>query len=410
MSRDELAVWLYGERVAIVDRERGRIGLRYTEEALARHDLGSPVLSLSLPVSKTRFTQGSAKPFLDGLLPEGEPRRAIARRLGLGQDDTFGLIEELGRDCAGAVVFQPPDAPPPPAATTATAEPIDEARLAELVSNLQSAPLGSGGRVRVSLAGVQEKLLLTRMPGGSWGLPVDGTPSTHILKPEIPAYPHTVDNEAFCMRVAKHLGLDVASVETTEVAGRKLLVVERFDREVSGDGTTTRLHQEDFCQAVGMVADRKYEEDGGPSLRRIAEVVQAVAAPGSLEQLLRATTVNALIGNGDAHAKNLSLLHKPTGIITLAPLYDLLATAGYGANHLAIRIDNVLRLDRLTAERVVNEAAGWGLPRGRAAEVVAALLEAAPAALESARDETPGLPDSIFHEVEEQLERLESPS
>ena len=160
-------------------------------------------------------------------LPEGEPRRTIARDLRLRTEDTYGLILALGRDCAGTVVMQPADEPAPPT-TTRTAEPLSQEAIAELVENLRSAPLGTGGRVRISLAGVQEKLLLTRMPDGLWGRPIDGTPSTHILKPEITAYPHTVANEAFCIRVAKHLGLKAAEVETTEFANRKVIVVERY--------------------------------------------------------------------------------------------------------------------------------------------------------------------------------------
>ena len=111
---DELAVWLYGDRVAIVDRERGRPRLVYTEEALERYDLGTPLLSLSLPVANRRYPQGVVRSFLDGLLPEGDVRRSIARELGLRPDDTFGLIEALGRDCAGAVIVQPAEDPPPP--------------------------------------------------------------------------------------------------------------------------------------------------------------------------------------------------------------------------------------------------------------------------------------------------------
>jgi serine/threonine-protein kinase HipA len=182
---DELAVWLYGERVATIDRKRGRPRLAYTEETLGRYDLGTPLLSLALPVATERYTQGVARPFLDGLLPEGEPRKSIARDLGLRGDDTYGLIEALGRDCAGALVIQPLEDAPPPVPTTVTAERLEVGELEALVRDLRSAPLGAGGRVRVSLAGVQEKLLLTRMPDGSWGRPVDGTPSTHILKPEI---------------------------------------------------------------------------------------------------------------------------------------------------------------------------------------------------------------------------------
>jgi serine/threonine-protein kinase HipA len=150
-------------------------------------------------------------------------------------------------------------------------------------------------------------LLLTRMPDCGWGRPVDGTPSTHILKPEIAASTNSVENEPFCMRFAKHLGLPVADVETIEVAGRKLIVVERFDRVVHADGATIRLQQQDFCQATGTPSDLKYEENGGPSLRRIAGIVQAAASLDSVETLLRLATASVLIGNGDTHAKNYSL-------------------------------------------------------------------------------------------------------
>lgn len=134
-------------------------------------------------------------------------------------------------------MIQPDDEPPPAKPTIRTAAPLHGDELAELVANLRSAPLGVSGTVRVSLGGVQEKLLLTRMTDGSRGRPVDGTPSTHILKPEIAAYPQTVENEVFCMRIAKHLGLAVAEVEMMVVGGRKLLVVERYDRVVGPDGS-----------------------------------------------------------------------------------------------------------------------------------------------------------------------------
>jgi serine/threonine-protein kinase HipA len=405
---DELAVWLYGELVAIIDRDRGRPRLAYTSDARERYALGAPLLSLSLPVDDRRYTQGVVRPFVDGLLPEGESRRSIARDVGVRADDSYGLIRELGRDCAGAVVVQPLDDPPPPQATTVTAEPLDLRELESLVRNLRSAPLGAGGRVRVSLAGVQEKLLLTRMPNGGWGRPVDGTPSTHILKPEIAAYPQTVENEVFCMRIARNLGLDVAPVETSEIAGRKLIVVERYDRAVSADGSVERIHQEDFCQATGTAPEMKYEEDGGPSLRRIAGIAQSVAAPDSLERLLQAIALNVLVGNGDAHAKNLSLLHHPTGALTLAPLYDLMCTLHYGDRRLAMYIDAVQRTDRVTAKRIVNEAVRWGMSRDRARATIDNLLSHAPAALVAARVETDGVPDELVATIERQLEQLGS--
>jgi len=168
--------------VAIIDRERGRPRLVHTNEALDRYALGTPLLSLSLPVGNRRYTQGIVRPFLDGLLPEGESRTSIARAVGVRPADTYGLIRALGRDCAGALVIQPAGDPPPPPATTVTAERLDPGEIDVLVRNLRSAPLGAGDRVRISLAGVQEKLVLARMPDGAWGGPVDGTPSTHILK------------------------------------------------------------------------------------------------------------------------------------------------------------------------------------------------------------------------------------
>lgn len=403
---DELAVWLYGERVATIDRKRGRPRLAYTEEALGRYDLGTPLLSLALPVGAQRYTQGVARPFLDGLLPEGEPRKSIARDLGLRADDTYGLIEALGRDCAGAVVIQPLEDPPPRTPTTTTAERLSLKELEALVKDLRSAPLGAGGRVRVSLAGVQEKLLLTRMPDGSWGRPVDGTPSTHILKPEIAAYPHTVENEALCMRIAKHLGLDVATVETTEITGRKLIVVERYDRAVRADGPVERIHQEDFCQATGTPPGTKYEEDGGPSLRRVASILQSVAAPDSLERLAQAITLNVVLGNGDAHAKNLSLLHRASGGLTLTPLYDLMCTLHYGDDRLAMYVDSVQRTDRVTAQRIVNEIVRWGMSAIVAAEVVGDLLDRTPGAIAAAREETEGVPDDLATTIERRLAQL----
>jgi len=403
---DELAVWLYGVRVAIIDRDRDRPRLSYTEEALSQYPLGTPLLSLSLPVAARRYTQGTVRPFLDGLLPEGESRKSIARDVHVSERDTYGLIRALGRDCAGAVVIQPADDPPPPLPTTRTAEPLSDREIEALVRDLKSAPLGVGGRVRISLAGVQEKLVLTRMPDGSWGRPVDGTPSTHILKPEIAAFPDTVANEAFCMRIAKHLGLDVANIETTSIGGRKLIVVERYDRIVDDSGSVERVHQEDFCQATSAAPETKYEEDGGPSLHRIAGIVESVAAPDSMERLLKAITVNVLVGNGDAHAKNFSLLHSASGSLTLTPLYDLMCTLHYGDDRLAMYIDNVHRTDRVTVERIVNEAVSWGMGRAGTAEIVQDLLERAPAAIAAARDETSEVPEGIVNTVERQLVQL----
>jgi serine/threonine-protein kinase HipA len=405
---DGLAVWLDSVRVADIHQERGRVRLAYTEDAFREYELGVPLLSLSLPLTRQRYPHGLVRSFLDGLLPEGDARQAIARDVGVSRDDTYGLIRALGRDCAGALVIQPDEESPPPRPTTLTAEPLTDAEIADLVANLRSAPLGAGGRVRISLAGVQEKLLLTRMPGGTWGRPVDGTPSTHILKPEIVRLPNAVENEAFCMRLAKHLDFPVASIEITMFNGRKLITVQRYDRVIHSDGSVQRLHQEDFCQATGVPPEKKYQEDGGPSLARIAGILQAVAPAAAVDALLRSVVLNVLIGNGDAHAKNFSLLHHPSGALGLAPLYDLMSTAYYGDERLAMYIDSVQRTRRVTADRILNEAARWGLTRLRASQIIADIMDRIPDAVALAAAETPSLPAEIPAIIDGQLAQLRS--
>ncbi|HEU0073314.1 MAG TPA: HipA domain-containing protein [Dehalococcoidia bacterium] len=403
----ELAVWLYGDLVALITQER-RLRLKYTVEALAKYELGFPLLSLALPLRTERYTHLPVGAFLDGLLPEGEARRALSRDLSLRADDTFGLIRALGRDCAGAIVIQPADDPAPPHATTYSARQLSDAEIADLVANLREAPLGAGGRVRISLAGIQEKLLLTCMADGSWGQPVDGTPSTHILKPQIDRYPKTVENELFCMRLAKQLGLPVADVDIMTVFGRKLIMVERFDRVVHENGSVDRIHQEDFCQATSFPPAQKYEEDGGPPLKRVADILQVAASSDAIDDLLRAVTLNVIIGNGDAHAKNFSLLHDQVGAVRLAPLYDIMSTLIYGDDRLAMYIDSVQRIDRVTTARIINEATRWGMSRRRATEIVRDLLKRVPDGIAAAELETPDVPTELLQIVSDQLSRLDS--
>jgi serine/threonine-protein kinase HipA len=266
------------------------------------------------------------------------------------------------------------------------------------VRNLRTAPLAIDARVRLSLAGTQEKLVLTRLPNGPWGLPVGGAPSTHILKPEVPAYPKTVENEAFCMRLAKHLGLEVAELETTRVGGQPLIVVKRYDRIVHADGSVERMHQEDFCQAVSILPDKKYEEDGGPSPRKLAEVLAEVAESGSVETLLR-----------DTHGKNFSLLHEASGALRLAPLYHLVSTLAYavsGLDRLAMFVDTMQRINRVTADRLAQEAVRWGTPRQVAEAIIADVLEGLPQATQAALGDTADVPKTVTDAVDRQMKLL----
>lgn len=403
-----LAIWLYGHQVAVVEKQRNnRLRLSYTEYALDTYEGGTPLLSLAFPLTRDRYPNGATRAFLDGLLPEGEPRRAIAQDLDLPASDVFGLLAELGKESAGALVVQPEDDPPPPPPTTLTAQTLTGDDLADLIANLHRAPLGIDRNVRLSLAGVQEKLLLTRMPDGTWGRPVEGTPSTHILKPEIEPFQNTVENELFCMTVAKNLGLSVASVETILVDQRPVLVVERYDRVIDPDGTVHRIHQEDFCQALGLPPEQKYEQDAGANLARIARVLQDFAEPSAPETLLRVLTLNVALGNCDAHGKNFSLLHTLTGALRLAPLYDLLSTRLYPLDDkLAMYVDTVQKADRVTAPRIVNEAIKWGITSTNAEEIVADTLDRLPAAITQATKDIEAVPDSLPELVTKRVDQL----
>jgi serine/threonine-protein kinase HipA len=405
---DALAVWLYGAHVATIEQRRGRMRLAYTDDAFARWAPGTPLLSVSLPLSRAPYPHGLARAFVDGLLPEGEPRQIIATELRLTRDDSFGLIAALGRDCAGAVVIQDVAAPAPPPATARTAEPLSDEEVAGLIANLRSAPLGVDRHTRVSLAGIQEKLLLTRMPDGRWGRPVDGTPSTHILKPQTERFPGIVENEMFCMRVATHAGLDAAAVELREIGDRSVLVVERYDRITQDNGGIERVHQEDLCQATGTPPEKKYEQDGGPSLREMARIIESVAPPASLDALAERVAFHAAIGNADAHAKNYSLLHGRSGSLQLAPCYDVVCTVTYRVEHLAMRIDGVSRLSRITRARVVNEIASWGMPPERAHDAVARILGRLPSSVDAAQSEVPQVGQDVVAAIRRQVAQLET--
>ena len=391
---DSLSIWMDGIRVAEVERLKGgRLRLSYTEEALDHYELGVPLLSLRLPLVATPYSHGVVRRFLEGLLPEGPARRTVAEHFDLKVSDTYALIRELGRDCAGALVVLRTGQPLPPQRPVQAATPLSEAELAELVTRLSTAPFGVDENFRISLAGVQQKLVLTRLPNGSWAKSDAGLPSTHILKPEIPELStkfSTVDNEAFCMRFARYLNLPVAAVETAVVNERRMIVVQRYDRIMEADGTVRRVHQEDFCQALSILPGEKYEEDGGPSLRMVARILNDYKGVAAMEALLRAVTVNVLIQNGDAHGKNFSVLHESPGVIRLAPLYDLMSTRIYGVKKLAMRIDGIELLERVSSDRVINEALSWGMRRQRAKEIVADLLKRTGVAADAAASETPG--------------------
>ncbi len=377
---EELAVWLYGINAGTLAEGGRGLSFRFSEAAYRRWGLRSPILSLSMPVSTRPYGHGVAAPFFEGLLPEGQLRRTIAYDLRISEIDTFGLLAEIGRDCAGAVVVQPEAEGAPPGSAQA-AEPIGADEVAERIARLPVFPLGVDDRVRVSLPGMQNKLLLTKTPAG-WALPI-GAPSTHILKPAIHQFPYSVENEDFCMRLARRIGLRVATTRIERVAGSPVLVVERFDRVALPTGGVLRVHQEDVNQALGTEPDRKYEASGGPSLRRVASLLANWQVP--VEELLGQVTFAVAVGDADHHAKNISFLHDEEGRIRITPLYDVMCIRYYTSvtTTPAMFVNGKRHMDEIRADDLVAEGVAWGLPEADAESVVFKVLEALPEAIEA---------------------------
>ncbi len=324
-----LAVW-WGNSVVgtlAVDRH-GEMHFIYAPGWLL--DTSKPALSFSLPKRAEPFGRRECRPFFEGLLPEESQRDAVARALGLSRGNAFKLLAALGGDVAGALTLWPEGEVPPAPPADVAARPLDDNELLTLLDTLPTRPLLAGERgVRLSLAGAQSKLPVVLL-GGQVALPAPGQPTTHILKPPIARFSATTENEAFAMRLAARMGLAVAPVEARVVGDRPYLLVQRYDRRTDPDGTVRRLHQEDFCQALGVIPDRKYAAEGGPGFKDCFNLLRRACTRPAVEvlRLLDAAITQVIVGNADAHGKNYSLLYQG-GIVTLSPLYDLLCTVAY---------------------------------------------------------------------------------
>ena len=260
-----LVAWWEQHVVGVLALDRhGAMRFAYHDDWLS--DDAAPPLSLSLPKRPGSFSHRRCAPFFEGLLPEGSERDAVAAALGVSPDHAFGILAGVGGEVAGAVSLWPEGQTPPgshaatpdPLATldyiTTPARPLSDPNLVRLLDKIRTRPLLANGEegLRLSLAGAQSKLPVV-VADGRIGLPLPGGPTTHILKPADERFPAITENEAFAMRLAVKLKLAVAPVEPRVVRGRPFLLVERYDRDRLPDGSLRRLHQEDFCQALGIV-------------------------------------------------------------------------------------------------------------------------------------------------------------
>ncbi|ARN85090.1 type II toxin-antitoxin system HipA family toxin [Candidatus Nucleicultrix amoebiphila] len=290
-------------------------------------------LSQSLPLRKDRFSPKECRGFFAGILPEQSMRKTVATILGISSENDFSMLERIGGECAGAVVFIPSGEK---LQTSFNYQEINEQELAKILRELPHRPLMAGEQdIRLSLAGVQDKVAV-RILNDKISIPHGIAPSTHILKPAIERFEGTVFNEALCMGLADAIGLSTAKIEIGRAEDIDYLIVERYDRMMLRINPELiqliRLHQEDFCQALGIVPEKKYQSEEGPSLKQCFEILRKVSSAPviDLQRLLDAVIFNFLVGNHDAHGKNFSLLYNLTTSNTrLAPLYDILSTDYY---------------------------------------------------------------------------------
>jgi len=373
---ERLLVLFDQQLVGFLDRDNGVVSFTYAPEVIRQLE-GRILISASLRVRSRPFTQTELLPFFAGLLPEGESRQRLATQFRLDYNDVFGLLRELGRECAGALSIVP-EGIDLAAIAQEGVDWLDEASLTKLVMEMGTRPLGVDPErdIRISLAGVQTKTVLV-VAGTRMGLPRGTTPSTHILKPAPrEQFPDLVSNEAFCMRLARLAGLNVSDADVIQIGGSPALLVRRYDRENQTD-RVKRIHQEDFCQALRVPSDRKYQADGGPDLRRMVDLLNRVSSDvgTDVDEFISRIGFNFLIGNADAHAKNFSLLYSNGP--RLAPAYDLISTELYPnlTKAIATSIGGEYRPQQITADQWKREFVRLDLNFQRYAQRLAELAD-----------------------------------
>ena len=380
----ELEVWLFADHVGTLFLRDGRLNFRYDPAWLGQSN--AVALSILLPLRPEPFDDHQSRPFFAGLLPEGQLRRVIARQLQISGQNDFALLDHIGGVCAGAVTFLEAGQAPPLPSSVGDVQWLSDVEVVAILAELPHRPMLAGqDGLRLSLAGAQDKLPVV-FDGHRIGLPRNGTPSSHILKPSIHAVEDSVVNEGFCMALAQAMQLRPAKSTMHVVLDRPFLLVERYDRTLDAQGHRLRVHQEDFCQSMGVVPEMKYQNEGGPGLVQCFDLVRRVTRPSAphVLRLFDGVIFNALIGNHDAHAKNFSLLYAGQTPV-LAPFYDLLSTAVYPTltPKMAMKIGSKYKFSEVQARHWEQFAQSAGLARAPARKRILELAKALPGAARS---------------------------
>jgi serine/threonine-protein kinase HipA len=334
-NRRTLAVWMNGEYVGewTFSPSNGH-SFRYDELWL-----GNPLrrpLSLSLPLEQGTHpsTGPRVEALFDNLLPDSvHIRRRLSHKFGTGIR-AIDLLEQIGRDCVGAIQLLPVDTHPPDVHRI-DAEALTNVQVERLLDQTLTEPapgISDDEDLRISIAGAQEKTALL-WHQNQWCKPLGPTPTTHIFKLPLGEvggmradFSTSVENEWLCAEIVREFGQPVANCQIAFFGRYKVLIVERFDRRMVDNTWWARLPQEDFCQVSGIPSEHKYEEHGGPGMSAILGVLRGSDVPEiDRRRFLTAQLLFWLLAAPDGHAKNFSIFIEPGGRYRLTPLYDIMS-------------------------------------------------------------------------------------
>jgi serine/threonine-protein kinase HipA len=350
-----LAILMNGVEAGRLDYERGRLTLTYLSSWRERRD--AVPISLSMPLTAETHSDAIVRPFIWGLLPDNDQIiQEWARRFHVSARHPFGLIGAVGEDCAGAVQFVTPERLESVLSGDRDGvEWLTDGDVAERLAGLRTnkgAWRRSGDEGQFSLAGAQPKIALIRQDG-RWGIPSGRIPTTHILKPPSADLEAQAENEHFCLSVLRQFDLPVAASRVQLFEDEVAIVIERYDR-FEGPNGISRMHQEDFCQALGVGPDNKYQNKGGPGLKDLIGLLRGVSARAQddIATLVEASIFNWMIGGSDAHAKNFSLLLAAAGRHRLAPIYDVASILPY---HPQVQFEDVKLAMKIGGEYLLRD-------------------------------------------------------
>ncbi len=379
-------------------------------------------VSLSLPLREDPFRGDAVSAVFENLLPDSDVlRRRIAEKFGADGIDAYSLLLQIGRDCIGALQFIPDDKSVDEySSLTIEGQAISDEEIEKLLNNLTQIPLGLDNKhdFRISVAGAQEKTALL-FYNGKWLRPYGKTPTTHILKTQIGTLPNgldlsnSVENEFYCLALMKSFGLSVNKVEIKTFGQTKSLVIERFDRRWTKEGQLLRLAQEDCCQALSIPPSKKYQNEGGPGMLAILNLLKGSDTPIEDQKIfLKAQILFWLMGATDGHAKNFSIFLGAGGRFYMTPLYDILsAQPSLDVRQIerknmklamSVGTNRHYRIDEIQGRHFIQTVERAGLPKYIATEVLEEVFNIAERSMEELEESLPqGFPESIHISVQQ---------